>query len=598
MAEEKKKHYWLHRITGGDNGWLLSYPLLHKHCLLSTGWSFLSCDAYADEIQRRGLFAIKDLYELESATWARNAYSLLHFVHDMHKNDVVVVPEGRYITIYRLTDDKILTNESIWKSYLSEVGVKKEDEGSLSKDGKGIDLGFYRRVEPLTVKILRDELGDGLYKKTRTLQTNLEITDVADEIERLIIEFSINKSTSKPGPIDYEQLINDLEHQLDEINAEEKFEDRLSEMFNVMRASMRNGIKFKGRGEDKSGLLADILIAYSDIESDIEKNIETIDSVIAAYMRGDILSSIEELKIWWDKQKMHGVPSSSINKNDVNFRTRLKDKDIKVFKEKDLFHVPFSERGTVTTKRFSIPGYPCLYLGKSIYVCWEEMKRPALSDFATSAFVAKDKINLLDLRLKKKMHSAVECENFIKMLPVILACSLKVASEKDNFKPEYILPQLLLHIIVVNNQETSKNHKANQEETQLEGIEYTSTAVIDDLEFVTMEDEESLFLADCIVLPVKINNQTTGEYCPDLINKFELTRPKYYESEYIKDSLAFIKEYISALSVSNGALVESSETSKRSYNVSYFSYMEHILRLSEFNQLDEKGSLKPKNTSK
>lgn len=597
MSDEKPK-YWLHRITGGDNGWLLSYPLLRNHELLSTGWSFLSCDAYAEEIQRRGLFAIKDLYEIEGATWSRNAYSLLHFVHDMRKGDIIVIPIGRHISIYKIKDDKILTNESIWKSYLNDSGVQIDDEGSLKKEGQWIDLGFYRKVEPLTTKILREKLGEGLYKKTRTLQTNLQITDVADEIEELIIEFSINKNTSRYSPIEYEQLINDLEHQLDEINEEERFEDRLSEMFNVMRASIRNGIKFSGWGDNKSGLLADVLITYSNIESDIEKNIETIDSVIAAYMRGDILSSIEKLKAWWDKQKTHGVYYSSINKNDVNFRTRLKDKDIKVYKEKDLFHVPFSKRGTVTTKRFSIPGYPCLYLGKSIYVCWEEMKRPALSDFATSAFVAKDQINLLDLRLKKKMHSKAECENFIKMLPVILACSLKVANEKDNFKPEYILPQLLLHIIVVNNQETSKDHKAKQEKMNLDGIEYTSTAVIDDLGFVTMEDEETLFLADCIVLPVKINNQTIGEYCPDLINKFELTRPKYYESEYIKDSLAFIKEYIASLRVSNGALVESSETSRGSYNVSYFSYLENTLKESEFKQLDESGSVKPKNVSK
>ena len=32
---------------------------------------------------------------------------------------------------------------------------------------------------------------------------------------------------------------------------------------------------------------------------------------------------------------------------------------------KDMFHIPFDKRGIVKTERFSMPGYPCLYLGKS-----------------------------------------------------------------------------------------------------------------------------------------------------------------------------------------------------------------------------------------
>ena len=45
---------------------------------------------------------------------------------------------------------------------------------------------------------------------------------------------------------------------------------------------------------------------------------------------------------------------------------------------KELFHIPISKRGIVKTQRYSIPGYPCLYLGKSIYGCWEEMRRPPM----------------------------------------------------------------------------------------------------------------------------------------------------------------------------------------------------------------------------
>ena len=42
----------------------------------------------------------------------------------------------------------------------------------------------------------------------------------------------------------------------------------------------------------------------------------------------------------------------------------------------NFFHIPFEKRGLVKTQRFSIPGFPSLYLGSSIYLCWEELNRP------------------------------------------------------------------------------------------------------------------------------------------------------------------------------------------------------------------------------
>ena len=48
-------------------------------------------------------------------------------------------------------------------------------------------------------------------------------------------------------------------------------------------------------------------------------------------------------------------------------------------KEK-MFHVPFNMREKVSSARFSIPGFPCLYLGTSLEVCWNEIKRSLESE--------------------------------------------------------------------------------------------------------------------------------------------------------------------------------------------------------------------------
>ena len=50
----------------------------------------------------------------------------------------------------------------------------------------------------------------------------------------------------------------------------------------------------------------------------------------------------------------------------------------------DLFHIPIDKRGIVNTNRYSAPGFPCLYLGTSIYACWEELGRPSMSQSMVS----------------------------------------------------------------------------------------------------------------------------------------------------------------------------------------------------------------------
>ena len=53
---------------------------------------------------------------------------------------------------------------------------------------------------------------------------------------------------------------------------------------------------------------------------------------------------------------------------------------------RDLFHVPFEEREKLASQRYSIPGVPCLYLGSSAYVCWEELGRPEFQLYLHFAF--------------------------------------------------------------------------------------------------------------------------------------------------------------------------------------------------------------------
>ncbi|PDZ26987.1 hypothetical protein [Bacillus toyonensis] len=195
-----------------------------------------------------------------------------------------------------------------------------------------------------------------------------------------------------------------------------------------------------------------------------------------------------------------------------------------VFTSKEMFHIPLELRGIVSTNRYSIPGLPCVYLGSSPLTCWEELNKPDLNTIQTSLFVS-NKINYLDLskppivfidKLIKKFndHGTImkkrlladelnepnEVISYIIIWPLMAACSIRVKNTKDTFKPEYIIPQLLLQFIRQND--------------FIDGVSYFSTKV-DNYSTETAE------LYKNFAFPVQ-GGQNIG-LCPKLRSKFVVT---------------------------------------------------------------------------
>ena len=113
-------------------------------------------------------------------------------------------------------------------------------------------------------------------------------------------------------------------------------------------------------------------------------------------------------------------------------------------------------------------GFPSLYLGSSVYVCWEEMRRPDI-DYANFAlFKTTTTIKVVDLANKEHYHFTGE--KFTDCL--VLACSFPVQFPNDPFKPEYIIPQMLLQSLVRYNRDNKNGEK-------IAGIKYSSTHIKD-----------------------------------------------------------------------------------------------------------------------
>lgn len=196
---------------------------------------------------------------------------------------------------------------------------------------------------------------------------------------------------------------------------------------------------------------------------------------------------------------------------------RIQSADDETLSRERLFHIPFQLRHKVATQRYSIPGLPSLYLGGSVYVCWEEYGRPPLDDIHIARFEAVDKLRIVNFGYHPERMAAMAADAFEKgkitssriaflvaqtiSWPLLASCSLQVPDRKVAFKDEYIIPQIVLQWVRM--------------QKDFDGIRYFSTHV-DDL------------LRDPVgqinyVFPVQ-KPIATG-YCESLKAKFHVSMP-------------------------------------------------------------------------
>lgn len=189
------------------------------------------------------------------------------------------------------------------------------------------------------------------------------------------------------------------------------------------------------------------------------------------------------------------------NINETFYRIRKKEENF-ALSSLEMFHIPFESRGKVSTQRYSIPGFPSLYLSKTLYVAWEELSRPRLDNFQAVMLKNIKPIQFLDLTPSNwgKDNLNNKAYKYLMTWPLIAACSIKVKQPTDTFKPEYIIPQLLLQWI--------------RENKELDGIKYNSSHV----ETGKLKSKGQFYN---LVLPVK-ESKDEG-YCNLLANTFEIT---------------------------------------------------------------------------
>ena len=135
--------------------------------------------------------------------------------------------------------------------------------------------------------------------------------------------------------------------------------------------------------------------------SDIDKLNDTIAECFKLYSHAKIADSISKMyEIMKEKDRLLQLVVSKDEEKDKNwYRMRSQEDDKRVVPANEMFHVPFNLRHKVSLARYSVSGYPCLYISRSVWATWEEMHEPKLSDFSVSRLELQHNFRVLDLRV-------------------------------------------------------------------------------------------------------------------------------------------------------------------------------------------------------
>ena len=188
-----EQNYWMHRCSCGDYAWPFTHELLKKHNIISIGWS----DFSNNEDQKR-LTSGWDSFEEKFKDWGypRNRNNLWRFLNEMKKGDIVVVPLQGVFDVYRIAEDVVYNNETIDHSKWVDWNGNKASldmDGYPAVDVLQIDMGFYRKVEPIVTDVPRNEYAEqALYSRLKIQQTNSNINDLRDNVEYAIMRYREN----------------------------------------------------------------------------------------------------------------------------------------------------------------------------------------------------------------------------------------------------------------------------------------------------------------------------------------------------------------------------------------------------------------------
>lgn len=284
-------------------------------------------------------------------------------------------------------------------------------------------------------------------------------------------------------------------------------------------------------------------LSKSNFEESINDFFASLTDIADKYEKGDLLSAFKKMfhLLFDDKNREGLLPVHDMDYNSggqkILYRVRSAD-DYRLYDREEMFHVPLDKRYLLGNYRYSINGFPCLYLGASLYDCWEETRRPDLERMNYVAFRHRCRIKVLEINLTKEIRNI----RHVKQLIIFLLCSFPMTDDMKKFKYEYVFPELVLHSLITYNE----NHN-----DKIDGIWYLSSHY-----FMNPIYKDNPDIMMNLVIPVNRIN-TDNKFCDDIVNMFR-----------VSDTKALYKDRIA------GHVFGDNKTRPTSYQNSLFNLME------------------------
>ena len=230
-------------------------------------------------------------------------------------------------------------------------------------------------------------------------------------------------------------------------NTPDSFMQRLDTMLTYLEKSLTQGIAYSNFTQ---GLKRNAIVNMRK-QGEFHRNAKLVKDIINYYLNGQIQSCLKVIDDWFEyccqhKGSFHGFLLLDTNKY---YKIRVSEEK-PITSAEAMLHVPYEKRHLANVGRYSVLGFPCVYLSKSIACCWEELNHPVLNKTYVSAFQPKEMLYFLfDLRLNRiSFGSEYELIKYLEYLPIITACSFKVKYQEASFKPEYVIPQMILTSLI------------------------------------------------------------------------------------------------------------------------------------------------------
>lgn len=189
-----------------------------------------------------------------------------------------------------------------------------------------------------------------------------------------------------------------------------------------------------------------------DIINDTKLVIDMVEQVIALTYKGLFSEAFCTLEEFFIKDNCHNaelLPMTQVK--GYNFYRMRKGTIAEKDGHGEMFHIPFDNRRySAHSERYSAPGYPCLYLGGSLLTAWREMGSPD-EDITYCLFKFKDEYDdnlFIDIGYPTTPNPTLpDLYSFFMYFPLYIACSVAVNKPDQEYKPEYLFPQMMLEFV-------------------------------------------------------------------------------------------------------------------------------------------------------